>query len=234
MAFKFKALVAAAALAAIAGQASAALTLPTASTPSDLLFYAYNLSSGNSFVFDLGSGSGVSTLNQDITGSAWTSYMTAEGGDLSSTTWGLAYAVGSNAATSLWGTTVTAGAAIDSESSTKMSSGRTVMINYLKNTALTGAGQSDFETGSASSNFQYGFSNSWGGNAVFTTDNAVGTAASFYTVTAATSAAGGTLIASGIKFDGTTVAAVPEPESYAMMAAGLLMIGAIARRRRSV
>jgi hypothetical protein len=35
------------------------------------------------------------------------------------------------------------------------------------------------------------------------------------------------------KIDNLTVAAVPEPESYAMLLAGLGLVGAIARRRKT-
>ncbi|AXS81484.1 PEP-CTERM sorting domain-containing protein [Dechloromonas sp. HYN0024] len=117
-----------------------------------------------------------------------------------------------------------------------MSGGRVVLNNFFALTALTGAGTSAYTNAANAGNFTNGMKNSWGGNAAgWTTDNVVGTAADFYTVTAATSAAGGTLVASGITFDGTTVAvaAVPEPETYSMLAAGLLMLGAVARRRKA-
>jgi hypothetical protein len=235
MNFKLKALVAAVALAAVAGQAAAALPAPaTATAQSDLLFYAFDLTSGNSFVYDLGASSLLPTLNQSIATSAWTSYLAAETGSLANTTWGLAYNQGSNAASSLWGTTVTSGNVITTESSSKVSAGRGVFNNFLASTSLTGAGQSAFATGSGFDNIATGFANNWGTNATFTTDNAVGTAADFFTVTAASSKTGGTLVASGISFNGTTVAAVPEPESYAMLLAGLGLMGFIARRRRIV
>lgn len=237
MKFKLKALVAAVALAACVGQAAAAPVVPTATTSSDLLFFAIDQAAGNSFVFDLGSASNLLSLNQDITGSAWTSFLSAEGNSLSSVTWGLAYDQGNNAATSLWGTTVTSGMSIGSETSAKMSAGRT-SFNFLLGSSqysAVSAGGSAFTNAANAGNYTFGLKNNWGGNAAgWTADNAVGTAADFYTVTTATSAAGGTLIASGITFDGVSVAvaAVPEPETYSMLFAGLMMLGAIARRRK--
>lgn len=233
MKFTLKSLVAAVALAACAGQASAALTLPTASTASDVIFFAIDQASGNAFTFDLGATSVLSSLNQNITGSAWTSFLAAEGNSLANVTWGIAYDLGSTASNTIWGTTVTNGSTIGSETSTKMGAGRSAFNNFLLGTALTGVGTSAYTNASNAANYTVGLKNNWGGNAAgWTTDNAVNTVADFYTVTAATSGAGGTLVASGINFNGTTVAAVPEPETYSMLFAGLMMISAIARRRK--
>lgn len=241
MNFKLKTLVVALALAATAGQASAALSLPTATTPSDAIFYAFDLGSGNSYAFDLGSVAGLSSIgsNWSVTGnSAWDSFVEAEGGVLDNVTWGVAYNQGNNAVTSLWGTTVTndPDMTIGTETNAKMSAGRAVFNTFLTVTSMTGAGTSSFISGgNSNANLTVGMGNDWGGNAYgWTTDNIVGSTANFYTVTNATAAAGGVFV-SQLKFDGATgvVAVVPEPETYGMLFAGLLTIGAIARRRQA-
>ena len=50
-------------------------------------------------------------------------YLAAEGGTLTNTTWGLVYNQGYNAASSLWGSTVTAGQTINAEKASQMSAG---------------------------------------------------------------------------------------------------------------
>jgi hypothetical protein len=200
------------ALAGIPTQGSAAVALPTATTPSDVIFYAIDQASGNSFVFDLGTPSGLATLNQNITGAAWNAYLTAEGNSLANTTWGLAYVQGTKGANSLWGTTVTAGFTIGTETAAKMSAGRLAFNSFLNLTAMTTAGTSAYTNAANAGNFTNGMINSWGGNASgWTTDNAIGTAANFYTVTAASSANGGTLVASGLTFNGTGFSLDPPP-----------------------
>ena len=241
MNFKLKTLVVALALAATAGQASAALSLPTATTPSDAIFYAFDLGSGNSYAFDHGSVAGLSSIGSSwsVTGnSAWDSFVEAEGGVLDSVTWGVAYNQGNSLATSLWGTTVTndPDMAIGNQTGGKMNAGRAVLNNFFNTTSLTGAGTSAFYSGTGAANMTTSFKNTWGANAAgWTTDNVVGSTANFYTVTQATSAAGGVFV-SQLAFDGSALsvaAPVPEPETYGMLLAGLLTIGAIARRRQA-
>ena len=237
MNFKLKALVAAVALAACVGQAAAAPVLPTATTSSDLLFFAMDQAAGTSFVFDLGSASNLLSLNQNITGSNWTSFLAAEGNSLANVTWGLAFDQGTGGSNSMFGTTLTDTNVIGAESNAKLSAGRVVFNNVLNNALYSSvsAGGSVFTSSPSAGNYTTSMSNTWGGNAAgWTSDNAVGTAANFYTVNFASAPNGGTLIASGITFDGVSVAvaAVPEPETYSMLFAGLMMLGAIARRRK--
>jgi len=235
MKFNLKTLVAAVALAAVAGQAAAALPEPTTATgTSDLIFFAFDIGGNKAFTFDLGAVSNLTSLNQNITGnSAWTSYFAAEGNSLANTTWGIAYNQGNNGASSVLGTTATVDSFIDVQDGSAISGGRVAFNNFLGATSMTGVGTAAYDNTFNFSNYLTGLGNNFGGNAQgYTVDNAVGTAADFYTVTAN----GGHLVASGFTFDGFTVAAqvvaVPEPETYSMLFAGLMMIGAIARRRK--
>jgi len=104
---------------------------------------------------------------------------------------------------------------------------------------------SAFEASSGPSDFAYygAFAPSWGGNAKFNSTAAIGTSLNFWQLglngTANLNKINGTQYAG--QWDLTsggalsyTVAPVPEPDTWAMMLAGVLTVGAIARRRLSV
>jgi hypothetical protein len=118
---------------------------------------------------------------------------------------------------------------------------------FLANTTAIGTNESIVLNGAGAGISVFG--GNVGGKATFTTDGAVGDQLGFYLLSeklasgsAATKAdlnqykdAAGTALTWQFKNDGSltyAVAAVPEPESYALFLAGLGMIGAIARRRR--
>jgi hypothetical protein len=89
-----------------------------------------------------------------------------------------------------------------------------------------------------------GLSATLNGNAQFNSGNALGTASNFYYVTRTGSATGGFVQAASFgteaglgewNFNGqvlTYTAPIPEPETYAMMALGLMAVGFFANRRR--
>jgi hypothetical protein len=83
------------------------------------------------------------------------------------------------------------------------------------------------------------------GKVSFAADNSIGFGADFYRLSAASSATTNatiTTVLSGAthwEFDGNSVyvtagvAAIPEPETWALMVAGLLLVGGVTRRRLS-
>jgi len=132
MKIRLKALAAAVALVAFADQVYAYPMGPTATTPSDVIFFAIDTFTGNSFVFDLGPASVISpTLSQNLNVAALNTYYFFEGKSWANTVWGLAYDKGIDPATSQWGTTVRTGDTIGQESLSQVSSGRVAFNSFL-------------------------------------------------------------------------------------------------------
>jgi hypothetical protein len=115
--------------------------------------------------------------------------------------------------------------------------------NYAANTSYYFA-PAAVDQATQSGNFGTYLGSDLGSSGVFfNTTNAVGTTAAFFSVNRGIG--NNTKVDTVSNLDGTKVwsfnannelsyvAAVPEPESYAMMVAGLLMLGAVARRRRA-
>jgi hypothetical protein len=271
MKFKIKALVAAVALAAFAGQAAADVRPGNSNTSSpngELVFFAYTVDgSGNvaSYIKDLGVTTDVfaatpAYANVSLTGDGnWTSFT---GVATSQKFWGvfgtqkLSASTTAANATSLF--TTFAGndasgvsALFNNQYGLAFSNANNAIgalnaggTNYPANTSAF-FGFAPVDNGSASGNFGAYLNSDFATLGVFPNSvNPFSTdRAQFYDVSRGlgTAAAGIPTVAdvNSLKnwhFDGSSleyVAAVPEPETYGMLLAGLMMVGAIARRRRS-
>jgi hypothetical protein len=259
MRFKLKTL-AAAAILATAGQAFAAVSAANSTNGTEVIFYAWDQVTQTSYVFDTGlsfasfrTASVAANTNQSFafSGTEWNSFVSSVGGDFSNTTWGV-MALKQGLSTVDGGvalaTTVTANGDLIAAEQT---SGNIKTINTFLNplilaantSGLAGASHQTGDFASVSDGAAY-----WGNvlksdyavKLNLTADNTVGTDSyKFYLVEAARLSSNAPAVseyAGEWSFNGTTlnyaVAAVPEPESYAMLLAGLGLMGAVARRRR--
>jgi len=238
MKFKFKALVAAVALVGAVGQASAA----TGAT--DLVFYAWDNASATSFMYDLGSSFNPNTTTiaplTVATGSDWSSFTTAAGANwVTSVQWG----VFKNLDGSAVGSTVHIGAAT---TATNVTTANNQIFNLATAADLNAVGKTHFGSGGTIDNVLTSFvkagTSTYLGN-LWNAGNAVGASNVAFDSIVSAGRAGNVLTTytpsngNGFAFDGSKLqynvaAAVPEPETYAMLSAGLLMLGAFARRRR--
>ncbi len=185
-----------------------------------------------------------------LASSAWGSYVNAVGGDLSNSYWGIG-ALRNAAASSVNFSTVLATTVRDNgdlvavdQYSSSLKNMYWSLNTTLKagNNAGHGAGEDltgDFAVEGANNYWGTFMQSAWAANLLLEADNRVGTQAyNFYLVEAYKKSATAqvTEYAGDWSFDGTTlsytVAAVPEPESYALFLAGLGLMGAVARRRR--
>lgn len=259
MKFKLKALAVATAFALSAGVANAGsinVSTTNATTNdyaggSDLIFFAWT--SGKSFVQDLGisianflpASSAANTSQSFTADGAYSSFLTAatSAGSQGSIKWGvvavrtdnLSNGLGDSyaAVTERIGTTAAQLAAQKSNNVTGMGNPFDVFANATTATAYYQGNPTD-------DNWSKALKSNFASKLAFNADNAVGTnGISFIlldSVGATTATPQETAFAGTWGFDGSTVsytvAAVPEPETYGMLAAGLLMLGAIARRRK--
>ncbi|MEC5217717.1 hypothetical protein RCH09_002679 [Actimicrobium sp. GrIS 1.19] len=254
-------LIAAAALIAVAGSASASIQQGNALAAGggELVFFAYDATQGKSFQQDLGmifnnflpTNASLPNFSASVLGANWTSYLASVGGSLAGTTWGV---VGEYKGSGIQVngqrlmTTVAAGttaAQLAAQSTNKLATAvAAANANFL---ALNATNVADANVAVNASyvnayDFTANVGNNLGSGLTFSNANAIGTAAAFTyfarTTTGALAANTAYNNAFSFNFDGSsisavTVSAVPEPTTYAMMIAGLMLVGGIARRRNS-
>ena len=260
MKLKYKALVAAVALAS-AGSALADIQPGTTTqgvVGSELVFYAFDDVTKTSFVKDLGvtfqsflsSPIYSGALNNISSDANWTAYLGSVANDTTNTKWGV-FGTLKTSALSVNGVQILTTARNNTTANTTTSLVRGIDGSF--NATFLGALQtgtnyalndSYFNSGATNAaNWAAGLQHNLAGKVSFNADNAIGVAANFYQLSAAAAATANATLSTVISnptqwtFDGNTlnmtVAAVPEPETYGMLAAGLLMLGAVARRRKS-
>lgn len=189
----------------------------------------------------------------------WNAYVASINGDFSHTTWGVV--AGNSVATNNGGkgflTTVQAGADTSAQTSTAAQAGVAsplkVWIDDLNvKTGIAGVSLSNgyFTEATTQSNITTGFGvfHTGAGKFSFILDNAIGTDSEFRTLNMFGAGGAATITQavyanangnSKFSFDGNNlkytvaVAAIPEPSSYAMMLAGLMLVAGVARRRNS-
>lgn len=258
MKLQLKTIAAAVALAVVAGSAAAAVPVTSTATGSELLFYAFDDATKTSYVQDLGqtyssflptsAAAGANFSASISSNTAWASYIASVAGDFSNTYWGVV--AGKSISPKGLLTTVRAGdSGITTSSSGTVQGGVTTSLNGLMNglntaTSSLASGYFTANGGTAADNIvnNYGSGHNIAGKLGpdFHTDNLIGTSSTFEYLnlggSVATNVYANAYGNSTFSFDGTTlaytVAAVPEPSSYAMMLGGLMLVGGIAARRR--
>ena len=256
MSFKFKAIAAAVVLATSFGAHASINSAETGTSAwvtgqstydggSDLIFYAW--SSGKSFVMDLGVQAG-NFLPSNATSESWSvtsAYNTFISQATGTVRWGVFAARSNTTGVDAKGqdwilTTVRAGAttaSINAEKSQLVAQSITPFDTF----AHTAPSTAYYSSTTTSDNWATSLKANFATKLNFNADNTVGaTGVKFYTfdaVSGGITPAANTLYNGSWSFNGQTIAytaAVPEPETYAMLLAGLGLVGFIARRRRVI
>lgn len=262
MKFNLKTLVAAVAFAGASMSAMAGIQGTGAAGGSELVFYAYDVNAGTSFVRDLGitfdAFLAAPTPFTPVSFAAdanWTSYKDSVAGDLSNTQWGVfgAKFTANNAGGYRVLTTATDNLpSVTPQSTGNLQGSNAQFAGFLTNlgdASPVAVNNSYFASAAitTSENWSVLMQNTLGGKlSSMTTTNALGHGANFYQIVrGANNASGVTLstvfgqapsVGGGVQwgFDNDRlVIAVPEPETYGLMLAGLALVAGVARRRRA-
>lgn len=262
MKFQLKALVAAVAAVAASSSAFAAIDSTTngvvASTTntggSELVFVVWDSVAKKSYTKDLGIVASDFNLNStqnfgSIADAAWTSYVSAVGGSFTNSKFGVvAFRQGDNFTDNeTWAlSTLRASKSFASQGTGNLKGVNTAFSAFITDAnSESHAGAGNFSDFSA-----FGDGNSYWGTQegsklqaklVAEFDNTIGTSASFWKLSAAADNLQAPTLTQYGNWDftlaGTTgnliYTAVPEPETYGLLASGLLLMGAVARRRRA-
>lgn len=250
MKLQFKSILAAVALVAVAGSASAAaMPLNNAASGSALLFYAFDDATSTSYVQDLGLtftsflpaslAASTPSVTAISSNTGWSDYLASVGGDTSNTYWGVIAGLSANAGNSgngLMSTIRNGDSAVGQSAANAKGAVATPLRNALLgiNAATTTASTGYFSDSAAGDNIANNFRHNGAGKLIFNVDNLIG-ATSAFQYGNSNAAFATTTYTGTYSFDGANlsyVAAVPEPSSYAMMLGGLMLVGGVAARRR--
>lgn len=261
MKFNLKSIVAAVAMTVASASAMAGIAGPSSAGGSELLFYEIDMTAKVSYVKDLGitfsqlMNSPV-TFSANIAGDAnYQSFLGAS--TAANRRWGVigyesvnALAGGFSLLTTARNNTVPSLTSSPKQTNGNLAGTEGIYNNFagaLGDLSSTTVNSSYFAAASntSASNWAQSFKTNVGGKLKFNTDLTVGTVGKIYELT--TSDEDTTLVPNlttvldgsvgrNVSFDAATisVSAVPEPETYGMLLAGLALVGTIARRRRSV